>query len=127
MDIDGVKKALEIYFEANTKGSGAKMKEVFHEEAFIYGYSPDGAFNARDLTKFAKVVDDTAPDPTEGPFPPMDDIISIDFTGENTAAARVRVRVANNLYTDVLSFARINGKWCIVSKLYSGKPMDTGS
>jgi len=124
MDINEIKEALKVYFEANAKCSGAMMKEVFHESAYISGYRPDGIFKVRDINVFAGDIDKNAPKTPDPSFVPMDEILSIDFTGDNTAVARVKVRVANILFTDVLSYARVDGKWLIISKLYSGVLLD---
>jgi len=122
MDIKGITKALMTYFEANTMGSGAKMREVFHDVAHIYGHNPDGTLGDMDMTAFVKLVDSSV-DPSKPQPPPMDEIVSVAFTGENTAVVCVKVRFMDVLYTDILSLIRIGGKWFIISKLYSGEPI----
>ena len=57
-------------------------------------------------------------------YPRHDEILSIDFTGENTAVARVKIRVEDTLYTDILSFLRLDGKWGVMAKVFAGVPAE---
>ena len=118
MDIDEIKRIIQLYFDGSYEGNRDKMDKVFHQAAHIYGHAPDGSLTdmPRDL-----FVDRVGSKPADAPsFPREEEIISIDFTGEKTAVARVKLRVFNTLFTDMLCFMCLDGKWGVISKVYSG-------
>ena len=118
MDTSGIKEIIDLYFDGSFEGSGEKMDRVFHDAAHIYGHGPDGKLNDMPKDAFVKLVGTKREEaPT---FQREDKIISIDFTGDNTAIARVQIRMFNTLFTDMLCFMRIEGKWGVIAKVYSG-------
>ena len=120
MDSSEIRAVIQTYFDASYENSGDKMREVFNDAAHIYGHDGDGALRDWEKETFAKMVGDK----TGSDYPRLNEILAIDFTGENTAVARVKLRVGDIIFTDVLSFIRVDGKWSIISKLLSGVPVD---
>ena len=118
MDSNEIKKVLQTYFDACNENCGDKMDSILHNAAHVYGHAEGGTLNDMDKEFFVDLI--RSEQPAED-FPRADEILSIDFTGENTAIARVKLRVGNTLYTDILSLIRLEGKWMIISKLYSGQ------
>jgi hypothetical protein len=116
MDATKIKDVIQLYF--NAKYDGAKMVDVFHPSAHIYGHKEDGTLNIRDRDEFIKLVSShpaSKPTPTQ-----QDEILSIDFIGENAAVARVKLQVMDMIYTDALSLLCFNGEWRVVAKISSG-------
>ena len=110
---------IQLYFDASYEGSGEKMARVFHAPAHIYGRNSEGELT--DTPKDAFVARVGAPRPADRPvYPRQEEIISIDFTGQFTAVARVKLRVGQTLYTDVLSFMELGGEWRVIAKMLSG-------
>jgi hypothetical protein len=72
---------------------------------------------------FVKLVGSHGADAPKPDYKRQDEILAIDFTGENTAVARVKLRVGNTLFTDILSFMRLDNKWAVISKVFSGVPV----
>ena len=124
MDNTEIKEIIRTYFDASFESSGEKMAQVFHDAAHIYGHGENGALNDMDKEFFVNLVGTPGPDALSAEYPRQDEILSIDFTGENTAVARVKLRVRNILFTDMLCFMRISGKWGVISKVYSGVLVD---
>jgi len=122
MDNTGIKTAIQTYFDACNEGSGEKMSSVMNDAAHVYGLGEGGTLNDMDKETFVKLVggpgDPNAPKPD---FPRQDEILSIDFTSENTAVARVKLRLGNIIFTDILTFIEQEGNWKIISKLYAGE------
>ena len=122
MDIDGIKKVIQAYFDAVYASDEAGIAEVFDDAAHLYKQAEDGSLIDWDKKFFVDLVK-KSPSGSESPgFPRFDEILSIDFVGENTAVARVKVRVADTLFTDILCFLRIDGRWRIISKVFAGVP-----
>jgi hypothetical protein len=123
MDTIEIESVIQNYFDAIYENSGDKMSTVFHSVAHIYGHGEGGALRDMDKVSFVKLVDSQGADAPKPDYKRLDEILSIDFTGENTAAARVKVRVRNTLFTDILSFMRLDGKWAVIAKVFSGVPV----
>ena len=124
MDSNEIKEVIQMYFDASYESNGEKMARVFHEPAHIYGHGEDGSLDDMSKDFFVKLVGTPRPDAPATGYPRQDEILSIDFTGENTAVARVKLRVGNILFTDMLCFMRLNGNWGIISKVCSGVPIE---
>ena len=124
MDSTEIKGIIQTYFDASYESSGEKMAKVFHDAAHIYGHGEDGALRDMDKDFFVNLVGTPKPDVAGSAYPRQDEILSIDFTGENTAVARVKLRVGNILFTDMLCFMRLDGKWGVISKVFSGVPIE---
>ena len=124
MDRERIKELLQMYFNASYEHNGDLMLEVFHDSAHIYGLTADGALTDSDRAAFAARVSSHKVNSPDVKFPLYNEILSIDFTGDNTAVARVKLRVMNTLFTDILSFMRVDGKWGIISKVLSGVPVE---
>jgi len=120
MDSKEIKSVLQAYFDACYESDGKKMGSVFHSEAHVYGRGKDGALVDYDINSFKGVVDSCPPGTGISGFSRLDEVLSIDFTGEDAAVARVKVRVADTVYTDILSLINLGGEWKIISKLFSG-------
>ena len=123
MDSQEIKTVIQAYFDAGYESSGEKMREVFHNVAHVYGQDKDGTLNDMDKEEFIKLVESGKSGTSKSDYPRQEEIISIDFTGEDTAVARVKLRVGDIMFTDVLGFIRLDSKWTIISKLYSGVPI----
>jgi len=124
MDSTEIKGIIQTYFDASFESSGEKMAQVFHDAAHIYGHGENGALNDMPKSFFVNLVGTPRPDAPVVDYPRQDEILSIDFTGENTAVARVKLRVRNTLFTDMLCFMRLGGKWGVIAKVFSGVQID---
>ena len=120
MDSDGIKEVIQWYFDGCCEGDADKINRVFHDSAHIYGRGDDGTLVDWPKEAFAQRVGSHKPEPT----PRADEILAIDFTGEDAAVARVKIRVGKTLFTDVLSFLRLNGKWGVIAKMFAGVPAE---
>ncbi len=110
---------IQKYFDGSYELDKQKARDAFHPAAHLYLVDESGAMNALTVDDFVKIFD-TLPSPQSVGQKREDKIISIDFTGENTAVARVQLRIAQTRFTDILGFVYTDGGWCIVSKIASG-------
>jgi len=124
MNTDQIKDILQAYFNASYTHDGDKMLEIFHDAAHIFGLEENGTLSDKNKYEFAARVSGHRTESPSIEFPRYEEILSIDFTGDNTAVARVKLRVMNTIFTDILSFARIEGKWGILCKILSGVPVE---
>ena len=119
MDNAEVKQVLRDYFDGLYYADAEKINKVFHDASNLYGIGEDGALRAMTKDAFVNLVGSEGfGEPRQAS--PQDEILSIDFTGDNTAVARVKVRVGKMQFTDILCLMQIEGKWGIISKVYAG-------
>ena len=120
MDTTAIRALLQLYFDASYESNGEKMARVFHDAAHIYGHGDDGSLLDTPKAPFVTLISSFPPGSADPNFVRDDEILSIDFTGENTAVARVRLRMGGIVFTDILSLICIDSEWSVISKLYSG-------
>ena len=124
MDRKEIENVIQRFFDASYAADPEKMATVFHSEFQFFGFDKDGNLVKKSKDSFLDGYRANAKDPTWPDFPRVNEIISIDFTGENAAVSRTKVRIRNTLYTDIFSFMRLNGEWRIISKVAAGVAID---
>ena len=124
MDKSEIESVIQTYFDASYESIGENMREVFHSVSHVYGHEEAGALRDMNREAFIKVVEARRHDTPVPDHPKQNEIISIDFTSEKTAVARVKLRVGRIIFTDILSFIYLDGKWTIIAKLFAGVPVE---
>ena len=119
MDENEIREVIQAYFDSGYTADEKGMSEVFHDGSHLYTIGKDGELVDWEKEFFVKRVGTT-----ETGFPRYNEILSIDFVGEGVAVARVKVRVRDTLFTDILCFVRLNGKWGVISKVFAGVPAE---
>ena len=117
---EAVKEVIQNYFDGCYFNDGEKIDKAFHKVAHIYGLDEDGKLIDWHRDHFLSMVGAPRPEGYKRDHTQQDEILSLDFTGEHTACARVRLRVGRWLYTDVLCLLCLDGKWGIIAKMLSG-------
>ena len=120
MDRKEIESVIQNFFDASYAADPEKMADVFHSEMQFFGFDKDGELVKKSKDSFVDGYRANAKDPSWPDFPRVNEIISIDFTGENTAVARTKVRIRKTLYTDIFCFMRLKGEWRIIAKIASG-------
>lgn len=112
-----IAQALGAYFDGLYEGDVEKMREIFHPCCHLYS-APDGRLADDDLDSYLARVR-ARPSPKSLGEKRRDAILGIAATREGAAFATLRTARAPRLYTDYLSFLRIEGSWWIVAKTFS--------
>ena len=123
MDRSNINEVIREYLDACFESSVEKFRQVFHSAAYLYKHDGAGAMKDIPLEEFIKIVEATYSASPIPNFPQQDEVLSIDFSDEKTAVTRVKVRVGNIMFSDILSLMFLDGKWMIVSKVFSGEPI----
>ena len=124
MDVNEIKEVIRAYFDTSYESDRDGMAEVFHDGSHLYFRGEDGGLLDWDKEFFMNVIETNPPGSGDPGYPRHDEILSIDFTGENTAVARVKIRVKDTLYTDILCFLKVGDKWGVISKVFTGEPAE---
>ena len=124
MDTTKIKAAAQTYLDACYESDGDKFREVFHENAHVYGFNEKGELSDRTKDEFIGFVEGRKTPSYKPSFPRQEEILSIEFADDKTAVVRLKVRVMNMMFSDILGFMCLDGKWKIISKLYTGAPIE---
>jgi len=128
--------ALEAYFEGLHQCNVERLQQVWHPKAHLYGIAPDGkSVVDRDAQTFFAGV---ATRGNSDHLAHFDKIVSIDTASQRCVVAKVEIALPASpssptptftdiLYTDFLVLLHLNGKWQIISKVFSSCDLTSAS
>jgi hypothetical protein len=108
--------AISGYFELMYEADDNRFSEVFHETCLIHGMR-DGKLTAWSASEFRDVMRNR-PSPAATKSPREQEILVLEHTAPELAAAKVRVRIGQTCFIDHLIFHCIGGKWLVTSKAF---------
>ncbi len=112
---------LQDYFDGFYAGDVDKLKGVFHPNCHLISATGGPLLNDPMDVVYARVAGRTAPAAANQKR--RDRVLSIDKSGPEAALAKVQIAIGPKLFTDYLNILRIDGRWQIVSKIYSHVPI----
>ena len=111
-----IKKCVERYYHSLYTSHPDEVRAVFHENAKITGYLPDG-LHEMDVEEFAGFVASQQPSPEESKAEQMLEILSCDIAGQ-TACVRLRESYLGMIFIDTFGMLEVEGQWKIYNKLF---------
>jgi len=114
--LDDIKATLADYFDGIYHSSEQKLRRAFNEGAHVY-CATDGTLQDFDLDAFVSRVTGRESAASQH-HPRTDRIVAIDFSGPNSALAKVELSIPGLDFVDFLSLMKIDGHWRIVAKTY---------
>ena len=114
--IQAIASAINGYFDLMYVADDNKFPDVFHDACLIHGFR-DGRFTAWSAAQFRDVMRNR-PSPAAMKSLREQEIISIEQTARDLAAAKVRIRIGQTEFIDHLIFHRIDGRWLVTTKAY---------
>ena len=115
-----ISEALENYFTGFYEGDVEKLQKIFHSNAHLYA-AIEGPLSDRDMEQVYEGVKGRESSASRG-LERFDRILSIDQSGPEAAIAKVQIALGDQLYTDFLNLLKLDGRWQIISKVYTGEP-----
>jgi len=114
---DEITQAMAAYFDGFYDGDIDTLKRVFHPSCHLFS-AADGPLLDDDMeTVYARVA--TRPSGASENYRRQERILSIDKSGPESALVKVQIAIGPKLFTDYLNFLRIDGRWQIISKIYT--------
>ena len=114
--IQSIASAIGGYFDLMYDADDNRFLEVFHGACLVHGMR-DGKLTAWSASEFRDVMRGR-PSPAAMKSPREQEILNIEHTAPDLAAAKVRVRIGQIGFVDTLVFHRIDGKWLVTSKAF---------
>ena len=120
-DHAALRDVLADYFDGWHDVDVTKLKNAFHPachlQCVIHGVHDDD-----DMEKVYRGVL-SRPSPASRAESRHDRIVSLSVAGSTWAAAQVELSIGTKLFTDYLSFLKLEGRWQIVSKVFGFEPL----
>jgi len=115
-DIEAVENVVRTYLDGLYEGDTGKLAQAFHEVSHLYSVS-DGGVADLPREKWFEFVKGRASPKSKG-LKRTDRIVSVDFSGPETAFVKVECSIHPRYFTDYLTLLKLNGGWKVVSKTY---------
>lgn len=110
----GLTEALQKYFDLMFDCDTSKFDQVFRSTAQLHGFR-DGQMVVWSAETYRAILN-KRPSPKSLSAIRADEIMLIDFASSTEALAKVRVRIANMVFVDFLTWHYVDDKWLITSK-----------
>ena len=115
-DAAQITSCVERYYTSLRTSDPELARGVFHENARITGYLPDG-LHQMTVDEFAGFVEAQQPAPEASGEEAMLEILSCELAGA-TAVVRLRERYLGMVFLDSFSMLKVDDAWCIYNKLF---------
>jgi hypothetical protein len=115
-EIEAVEKVVWTYLDGLYEGDTGKLAQAFHEVSHLYSVS-DGGVADVPREKWFEFVKGRASPQSKG-LKRTDRIVSVDFSGPETAFVKLECSIHPRYFTDYLTLLKLNGGWKVVSKTY---------
>jgi hypothetical protein len=112
----GVRAAMQLYFDGTNEGDTAKVRSAFHPQAAMTGYL-QGNLMAGSAAPFFDVVANV-PAPVKSGVPVVSEITRIDIAGPIAAVTVVEGPYLGLHFTEYFHLIEVDGRWQIVSKTF---------
>ena len=131
-DMAAVAKVCWEYCGANRACDGDRMAQVFHRRCRLTYTGGDGTLVIKPQDAFLQMVSERYSTPMHAPYAHLrddprvasaDSLLSVTFAAPDLCMVRLKVGHPPVLWTDVLTCARLGGRWWIVAKSSCSEPL----
>ncbi len=107
---------MTTYFDGIYHSDVTRLAQVFHPLA-VYVCATDVPLVHKNMEEYFAIVANREAPASRGEKR-VDEIVSIDLAGENTAFVKAHCAIGPKYFTDFLTFIRVDGHWQIISKVF---------
>lgn len=115
-DVAAVEKVVRTYFDGLYEGDTDKLGQAFHEVSHLYSMHEGGVADLP-RAKWFEMVKGRPSAKSKG-LPRADRIVSIDFSGPETAFVKVECALHPRYFVDYLTLLKLKDGWKVVSKTF---------
>ncbi len=115
-DVAAVEKVVWTYLDGLYEGDTKKLGAAFHEVSHLYSVH-EGGVSDLPRAKWFEMVQGR-PSPKAKGLPRTDRIVSVDFSGPETAFVKVECSIHPRYFTDYLTLLNLENGWKVVSKTF---------
>jgi hypothetical protein len=118
-EVESVTQTVRLYFDGMIQRDRSKLEEAFFKEARLIGYRGDQLF----VTPFTEWADGTSEGTRRDSALYKNEVKAVKIVG-NIALAEAELFWPGIYYYDFLTLIKMDGKWKIVHKSWTEKPLD---
>jgi hypothetical protein len=115
-DLAAVEKVVWTYLDGLYEGDTNKLASAFHEVSHLYALGLDGVTDVPREEWLKSVA--ARPSPKSRALERSDRIVSVDFSGPETACVKVECAIPPRYFTDYLTLLKCKDGWRVVSKTF---------
>lgn len=115
-DVAAVEKVIWTYLDGLYEGDTEKLGAAFHDVSHLYSMHEGGVADLPRAQWFDMVK--SRPSAKSKGLPRADRIVSIDFSGPETAFVKVECALHPRYFTDYLTLLKLKDGWKVVSKTF---------
>src|SRR5262245_2984602 len=115
-EIEAVEKVVWTYLDGLYEGDTGKLAKAFHEGSHLSSVR-DAAVDDVPRQQWFDLVNSRPSAKTKG-LRRTDRIVSVDFSGPETAFVKVECSIHPRYFTDYLTLLKLSDGWRVVSKTY---------
>jgi Putative lumazine-binding len=115
-DVAAVEKVVWTYLDGLYEGDVGKLGQAFHEVSHLYSMHEGGVADLP-RAKWFEMVQSRPSGKAKG-LTRADRIVSIDFSGPETAFVKVECALHPRYFTDYLTLLKLKDGWKVVSKTF---------
>ena len=108
--------AVQSYFDLMYDCDISNFDRVFRSSAQLHGFR-DGQMTVWSADAYKEILSKRQ-SPKSQNAPREEQVLLVDFASPTQALTKVRVRIGTTVFTDYLTYHRIDGEWLITSKAY---------
>lgn len=116
-DVAEIEKVLQVYFDGLYEGDTKKLGQAFHPASHLYSVGKDGTAADLPRSDWFKFIEGRPSAKSKGSAR-ADRIVSIDFSGPETAFAKVECQLPPRYFTDYLTLLKLDGRWQVIAKAF---------
>jgi hypothetical protein len=114
--VEAVEKVVWTYLDGLHEGDTRKLAQAFHEVSHLYSLE-EGGVSDLPRAEWFKMVESRPSAKSKG-LPRTDRIVSIDFSGPETAFVKLECSLHPRYFTDYLTLLKLPEGWRVVSKTF---------
>ena len=115
-DVEAVERVVWTYLDGLYEGDTTKLDKAFHEVSHLYSLE-DGGVSDLPRADWLKLVESRPSAKARG-LKRTDRIVSIDFSGPETAFVKLECSIHPRYFTDYLTLLKLPQGWRVVSKTF---------
>lgn len=116
--VNDILASVQTYLDGLYEGDAAKIRQAFHPASSLFAVV-DGKLVNLPREDWCRMVEARPSPKSNGQGREYDRVISIDISGPNTAMAKLNCAILPRVFTDYLSLIRLDGRWQVISKIYT--------
>jgi Putative lumazine-binding len=111
-----IEAVVQLYIDGASKGDADKLKEAFHDKAWMFGCIAGQRFDA----PIATMIQEVTANPLDSDGGYRGQIVAVEQTADAAVATVEESGCWGNLsFVDYFSLAKIDGVWKIVNKVFA--------